>query len=138
MNEQTDKTSIQHGLEVAVEQFYKMLPAFIGTLIGAAFIAWLTLRDHGDAISQLELEIAKHKDCATIAECVEFHRRLDAIEAQVLTNTINRVRNEATIQNLMSDIQSIRKDPAARPDPFTGTDGDKLRKRIEALENKQP
>jgi hypothetical protein len=132
MNEQTDKTSIQHGLEVAVEQFYKMLPALIGTLIGAAFLAWLTLRDHSDAIIELERAIAKAGECATAEQCAEIHRRLDALESKVLINTINRIRNEEAIKVLQGNVHELRNDNTARPGSLT--DGRELEKRIKALE----
>ena len=74
--------------------------------------------------------------------------RIARIDSVVAANSAHRVEHESESEYWVGEIRSntnairvieqrvaeLRSVPQARPDPFTGTDGRKLRERIERLE----
>lgn len=121
-NNDDAKESFRKGLDLAAEQFWKGLPALIGALIGAAFLAWLAIRDHGHALGELDARIAIAERCASQRDC-------EALRAQVHGM-------ELRLREMEVRIQDLRERSGARPDPFTGSGGRELERRIKALEAK--
>ena len=114
-------------------QWYKtLLGVVIALLIAAAgngVIAWSDLRNLRDSVARLESDV----------DIVDS--TLAAIAAQAHANSIHRAEHEKNSERWINqiienerDIRKLQQAPGARPDPFTGTQGAKLRDRIERLE----
>ena len=114
-------------------QWYKtLLGVVIALLITAAgngIIAWSDLRNLRDSVARIESDV----------DIVDS--TLAAIAAQAHANTIHRVEHDKNAERWINqilenerDIREFQRAPKAGPDPFTGTEGAKLRDRIERLE----
>ena len=75
--------------------------------------------------------------------CADFrsYRDEDSGQRQFWVNVIERIRDQTTdvVRRLAAaeaHIEELRRQPGARPDPFTGTEGRELEKRIKRLEQK--
>ena len=80
---------------------------------------------------------------------VDLLRSLSDLDRLVATNTAHRIEhdiqsqqwieqvkeNRIAVRKLESIVASLRAVPSARPDPFTGTEGSALERRIRALED---
>ena len=80
---------------------------------------------------------------------VDLLRSISALDLLVATNTAHRLEhdhqaqqwidqikeNRITVRKLESIVASLRTVPSERPDPFTGTEGSALERRIRALED---
>jgi hypothetical protein len=101
----------------------------LSALLVNGVVAWSDLRVLAGSVK--ELRDSYITDIATLA----------AIAEQAHANTIHRVEHERQAERYIAKIEAneraiieLKSDSKARPDPFTGTDGDELRHRIERLE----
>jgi hypothetical protein len=113
--------------------YYKVAVAVFSALlvaaIGQGIIVW---RDNSVLSVGLEdLQRAVDANTATIRVIAE----------QAYANSIHRVEHEkqadrwiAKILENERSIHSLQQQPSARPDPFTGTEGRELERRIRAIE----
>ena len=75
-----------------------------------------------DRISRLDVAVAANSE----------HRVVHEEQSRHWISQI--IRNRDDVRDLEQSVAELRAVPQARPDPFTGTDGDALRARIERLE----
>jgi hypothetical protein len=111
-----------------------IVPAFIAVLVamaGQGVLAWRDIAVLNHSVE--ELANTYITDAATLA----------AIAQQAHANSIHREEHERSAERWIDKIleneraiHSLQTDAAARKDPFTGTEGAELRRRIEALEGR--
>jgi hypothetical protein len=135
-NESSEHPDARHqrlGKQDGFSRFAAIIvPAFIAVLVamaGQGVLAWRDIAILNHTVK--ELADTYVTDIATLA----------AIAEQAHANTIHRVEHERQAARYIAKIEvneraiiELQSNARARPDPFTGTDGDKLRHRIERLE----
>ena len=107
---------------------------------GAILLSW---RDLGIFESRLDV---LNSDVESIKRQLRTVDLTDAaIAKQVAENSIHRIEHEKSAERWIdqiieneNDIHDLQSRTSARPDPFTGTQGRELRKRIEKLEENKP
>jgi hypothetical protein len=115
--------------------YYKIAVAVISALlvaaIGQGVVVW---RDNSVLSSGLE-ELRRAVDANTDS--------LRAIAQQAHANSIHRLEHEKQAERWIDkilenehNIHALQQQPAARPDPFTGTEGRELERRLRVLESK--
>jgi hypothetical protein len=83
----------------------------------------------------------KHPECASREHCEQVTALLRALEQRVALSEAHVVSHDTAAREWKARIvvneqccDELRRSPQARADPFTGTDGRRLERRIEALE----
>jgi len=122
------------------ETVQRKLPEF---LISAAIAA---------GVSSIGIGILSWRDLALADQRLrDVERRITYIEtvmpgivAENGVNSLERVHTKHVLDKLVAQMETVRDDvsalkqkPAARPDPFTGSEGRELEKRIRDLEGKR-
>ena len=113
-----------------------IIPAFIAVLVamaGQGVLAWRDIAVLNHSVEKLANTYIT--DATTLA----------SIAQQAHANSIHREEHERSAERWIDkilenerDIHSLQTDSASRKDPFTGSEGAELRRRIEALEGRNP
>ena len=143
---------IHEPKESTLESWRKKLldgiPAAITTAISALLLAsgqlWITVRDHNHKISELESSLESLARCASQSECEQVRAILNAMDARLAVAETHVAAHERSAdewkQRIIENERELRglmQSPAARPDPFTGTEGRELEQRIQQLERQR-
>lgn len=125
---------VEHGQDGWAKLTAFVIPAFIAVLVamaGQGVLAWRDIAVLNHSVE--ELANTYITDAATLA----------AIAQQAHANSIHREEHERQSQRWIDKILEnerailgLQRDAGARADPFTGTEGADLRRRIERLESK--
>ena len=125
----SEEPSVQSGyIKVAVS----VITALLVAAIGQGIVVW---RDNSVLSTSVE----------SLQRAVEANSAaLRVLAQQSAENTIYRAEHVRSaeewyrrIKELEHDVHSLQRQPNARPDPFTGTEGRELERRIRKLEGTQ-
>ena len=123
-------------------------PEWLTNVIKSVLIALLLAASTGGLISWRDLGVLDARVAELRAGYITDAATLAAIAQQSHANTLHRVEHEKTATREIARIDAnerrshanelaierLQRAPDPRPDPFTGSDGERLRKRIERLE----
>jgi hypothetical protein len=123
-------------------------PEWIVNAIKTVVIALLVAASTGGIISWRDLGVLDAQFQELRADYITDAATLAAIAQQSHSNTLHRLEHGKTAAREIAridanerrshaneiNIQRLQRAPDPRPDPFTGSDGERLRKRIERLE----
>lgn len=132
MNGESDRDAVGNKM---AERIATGIATLIGVAVmGAGVVVWELNADTTELavkcsqtreeLFDLHQRLYAYPSAAELGRCSS---RLEELERHVAVDLLRMERLEAAIKDLTSR-------PAARPDPFTGTEGRVLRERIEALE----
>ena len=126
-NERDRRTTPRHTREIA---WGVLLPA---AALGWGVGTWLVGR-----YDDVRRELSTHAICC---ESFRSYQTEDSGQRHFWVGVIEQLRSAEQdsanrITAVETAIEQLRRVPSARPDPFTGTDGERLRARIEQLERR--
>lgn len=123
-------------------------PEWLVNAIKTVVIALLIAASTGGAISWRDLGVLDARVAELRAGYLTDAATLGTIATQSHANTLHRIEHEKAATREIAridaneersranelEISRLQRSPAARPDSFTGTEGDALRRRVEKLE----
>lgn len=124
-HEPTDNERQSGSVKIAVAAAAALVVAAVTN--GVAL--WSDVRLLAAAVSRVESDLG------------QLDAAFGAISIETRANTVHRTEHQRQSEQYLRQIEAnreaieaLRRQPAARPDPFTGTEGAALRARIERLE----
>jgi hypothetical protein len=141
---------MQHGtpesakeITIGLSALLAFLSIFAAPGIGYGVWTWSNTHRLNDRVERLEADFAA-LHLSFEAELKSLNATITVIAAEASANSIHRAEHEKSagrwidqIINNTRDIGDLQNTPKARSDPFTGTEGDALRDRIERLEQRR-
>lgn len=125
----------------------KVVPTLLIATVGLAGTTALTVRSNSSTLADLRATAGANEqrigdelnrraaDCAAVQAMLHaLNARLGVAEAKLESHNTEAERWKTQIGKNESAIADIRARPAGRADPFTGSDGRELEKRIRELE----
>ena len=110
---------------------FTIITALLVGAIGQGIVVW---RDNSLLSANIEsLQRAVDANSAALRVLAQQSAENTVYRAEHIKNAEEWYRR---INELERDVHSLQRQPAARPDPFTGTEGRELEKRIRKLEGK--
>jgi hypothetical protein len=131
-------------LNAIIDQLPHILVAAIAAIIVLIWGLWITTRDNASDIANLKSEYNTYTLCERLKscpKCEEITKALRDIDIAINNSEhhIESHNNESEqwkqrIIRLENQIYEMQTMPKARPDPFTGSMGRELEKRLQKLE----
>jgi hypothetical protein len=121
--------------ELVRQEIPKILFAFVlglaGSALGVGLLSWRDIALTGQSLGNVERRVGG------------LEAAVQAIATENTTNSLARVDHKYQIEKLSGwidrlrdDVSSLKTKPEARSDPFTGTEGRALERRLDRLEGK--
>jgi hypothetical protein len=121
--------------DTVFKELPKVLLAFVvglsGSALGVGLVSWRDLALTGQSVGDLERRVAAVEVLAA------------AMGKETTMNSLARLEHRTQLDKLIDlverikeEVISLRIQPQARPDPFTGTQGRELENRIRMLEGR--
>jgi hypothetical protein len=112
--------------------------AALTVLVGAATLGWLVAEAIGGVITDFQRELAARASCC---DAFEDYRVTDTAQREYWVGVIDTIRastiaSSTALSRLEVKVEQLQTDSAARPDPFTGTDGAHLQSQVDRLEGR--
>jgi len=132
------RSGIRRATDAAWDKLPEALTAAVVVIVVFSGGLWLDLRDARHTLQSVVDEQAAPRLCERIGICTSKTGGARDDDAAVwavihgMRQTLNE--REARISHLEEKVYEISSKPSARPDPFTGTEGRELSRRLEALE----
>jgi hypothetical protein len=122
--------------ETVTKEIPKILFAFVlglaGSALGVGLLSWRDIALTGQSVGELERRVGA------------VETAVQSIGVENTTNSLARVDHkyllgklQETIDRIRDDVSALKTKAGARTDPFTGTEGRVLEKRIDRLEEQR-
>jgi hypothetical protein len=110
--------------------------ASASVLVAVAALGWGVAQSVGSFFNSVRVQLS---DSAVCCERFRQYQDEDSQQRHYWVGVIDRIHtNQSKIQSdiaeLRADLRALQNDPHVRPDPFTGSEGRELERRIKRLE----
>jgi hypothetical protein len=143
---ETTRTGLRRAIAATWDKLPEALTATVVALVVFGFGVWIDVRDiksdmDGIKTAQLPPRLCERiGDCATIAKLGDAmdicHRNVERCESHIVSHDREAEQWKQRIIRLEQQFYEINTQPKARADPFTGTEGRELERRLHELETK--